>query len=354
MNQDELKAKKLFNPEADTSFSNRKMIGGESTNLMLLSNNKYNWSFKLYKTMMGNFWIPEEVSLSQDKLQYKELTSDEKDSFDRIISFLVFLDSIQTVNLPNINEFVTMPEVNLLLSIQTYQEAIHSQSYGYILESIVGAERTKSIYDIALTDPFLLKRNKYIADYYQEFVDHQSKRGFVKVCMANYILEGIYFYAGFSFFYNLARYGKMTGTGTEIKYINRDELTHVALFQNMFKELRSENQSIFTDEFENELRNMMKEAVEHEIEWAEYAIGDRIQGLNVSLIDKYIKYLSNFRLDKIGLIPIYPDITEDPLPFINQFTNFNQTKTDFFEEKVINYSKSGSDLKLDDLDDMDL
>jgi ribonucleoside-diphosphate reductase beta chain len=349
-----LQQKPLFNPQADTSFDKRKLIGGETTNLMMLSNNKYKWSYPLYKTMMQNFWIPEEISLGQDKMHYEKMDDTERETFNKIISFLVFLDSLQTVNLPNINDYVTLPEVNLLLNIQTYQEALHSQSYGYILESIVGAEKQKEIYDIAIQDPFLLKRNKYIADCYQEFIDNQSETGFAKVMMANYILEGIYFYAGFSFFYNLARFGKLTGVGTEIKYINRDELTHLALFQNMFRELRRENPYIFSISFEEELRIMMKKAVEHEIEWAAYALGDRIQGLTMPLIGDYIKYLSNFRLDAIGLIPLYPEISQDPLPFIKQFTNFNQTKTDFFEEKVINYAKSGSDLDLDGLDDLDL
>lgn len=350
----ELQPRPLFNPKVGIDYSKGRLIGGETTNLMLLSDNKYNWSYKLYKVMMGNFWLPEEVSLGQDSMQYERLTDHERDSFDRIISFLVFLDSLQTANLPNINDYVTLPEINLLLNIQAYQEAIHSQSYGYILESVVDAERRLEIYNIALTDPHLIKRNKYIADYYQEFIDYQTDKGFTKVCMANYILEGIYFYAGFTFFYNLARMGKMTGVGTEIKYINRDEITHVALFQNIFRELRNENSYIFTPTFEAELRNMMKEAVEHEIEWAEYAIGDRIEGLNSKLIDQYIKYLSNFRLKGIGLEPIYPEIDKDPLPFIRQFTNFNQTKTDFFEEKVINYTKSSSNLNLDELDELEL
>jgi len=349
-----LTQKPLFNPTADTSYEKRMLIGGETTNLMMLSNNKYKWSYPLYKTMMQNFWIPEEISLGQDKMHYERLEHDERETFNKVISFLVFLDSLQTVNLPNINDYVTLPEVNLLLNIQTYQEALHSQSYGYILESIVGAEKQQEIYDIAIKDPFLLKRNKYIADCYQEFIDHQTEEGFAKVMMANYILEGIYFYAGFSFFYNLARFGKMTGVGTEIKYINRDELTHLALFQNMFRELKKERPHIFTKALEEELREMMRQAVEHEVEWGAYAVGDRIQGLSASLIDQYIRYLSNFRLDAIGLDPLYPEITEDPLPFIKQFTNFNQTKTDFFEEKVINYAKGGSDLDLDGLDDLDL
>ncbi|WJJ55316.1 hypothetical protein QB910_000072 [Dabrowskivirus KKP3916] len=126
------------------------------------------------------------------------------------------------------------------------------------------------------------------------------------------------------------------------------------MFQNIFRELRKENPEIFTPEFEEELRGMMRKAVENEIEWAEYCFGDRIQGLSVGLIDKYMKYLSNFRLQNIGLKPLYPEIDEDPLPFIRQFTNFNQTKTDFFEERPINYAKASDNLSLDDLDNIDL
>jgi ribonucleoside-diphosphate reductase beta chain len=133
-----------------------------------------------------------------------------------------------------------------------------------------------------------------------------------------------------------------------------DELTHLALFQNIFRELRNENPEIFTPDFEEELRELMKSAVEHEVAWAEYCIGDRVQGLSVKLIDQYIKYLSNFRLQSIGLKPLYPEIDTDPLPFIRQFTNFNQTKTDFFEEKVINYAKASDNLNLDDLDNVEL
>jgi ribonucleoside-diphosphate reductase beta chain len=349
---DILQPKKLFNPSASRDLDVRKLIGGETNNLMMLSSNKYDWSFKLYRTMMGHFWIPEEISLGQDKLQFEtQLTDNERDTFDKIISFLVFLDSLQVANLPNINDFVTLSEVNLLLTIQGYQEALHSQSYGYILETIAN-ERQQDIYAIATTDPYLVKRNQLIADYYQEFIDEQTKRGFVKVCMANYILEGLYFYAGFSFFYNLARNGKMTGVGTEIKYINRDELSHLALFQNMFRELRKEEPQLFTLGLEDELRQMMKNAVEHEIEWSRYAIGDKIQGLSTDLLGKYVKYISNQRLSRIGLAPLYPEIDQDPLPFVDQFTKFNQMKTDFFEEKVTNYVKGN--LKLDDIGEIDI
>lgn len=348
-----LKKKKLFNPNV-SNYVTRSMIGGETNNMMVLNNNKYQWSFKIYRTLMGNFWIPEEVKLNQDKIDYeKNLTDEERETFDKVISFLIYLDSLQTANLPNISDYVTLPEINLLLAIQTYQEAIHSQSYSYILESVIPAEKRMKIYDIAIKDKHLVKRNKVIADHYEEFIKNHTDKGFVRVMMANYMLEGIYFFLGFSFFYNLARNGKMTGVATEIKYINRDEFTHMAIFQGMFRELQKERPDLFTNEMKNELREMMKKAIEEEIEWGKYAIGNRIQGLNEQMMESYIKYLSNHRLSSIGLEPLYPEYTKDTMPFINQYTEFNNTKTNFFEEKVINYVKDTSQLNLDELDDLD-
>lgn len=351
-----LTEKKIFNPNVSNN-EKQMLIGGKTNNLMILSDNKYSWSFKLYKTMMGNFWIPEECSLGADKAQYDKLDDDVKDTFDKVISFLVFLDSLQTVNLDNINDFITLPEVNLLITIQQYQEALHSQSYGYILETVVPAERRKAIYDIAIQDKFLVKRNKYIADYYQEFKDNKTEEGMLYVMMANYILEGVYFYSGFSFFYNLVRsYDAMTGVATSIRFINRDELTHVVLFKNMFLELKKEKPYLFTTEVLAKLKKMMTEAVEHEIEWANYAIGDKIRGLSTDLLEKYLKYIANSRLEAIGFEAMYEGVEQNPLPFIDQFTKFNQIKTDFFEEKVQNYSKDGGNLNLENftLSDEDL
>lgn len=209
----------LFNPIKET---NRAIIGGETSGMMILSDNLYKWSGVVYNLMMGNFWKPEEIALGDDKLQYPHLSDAEKLAFNRTIAFLIFLDSLQTKNLPNISEVITLPEVNLLLTIQGYQEALHSQSYGYILESVIPAEQRRSIYDIAVENPQLVKRNEYIAGLYQDFIDNpQDTLAILKVCMANFILEGIYFYTGFAFFFNLANQGKMTGVASEISYIQR-------------------------------------------------------------------------------------------------------------------------------------
>ena len=338
----ELQRKKLFNERGDREWTKRRMIGGNTTNLIELNNIKYDWAYKMYRVMMNNFWIPEEIPLAQDAKDYKQLSEAERRSYDKILSFLIFLDSIQTANLPNINEYITASEVNLCLSVHTFQEAVHSQSYGYILESVCSPEVRDKIYNEWRDDMHLLRRNRFITDLYEQFIQNPTEQNFIKSIMANYILEGIYFYSGFSFFFALARQGKMTGTATEIKYIQRDEMAHLALFQNIFMELQKENKHLFTEELIEELRDLMKVAVSHEIQWGQYILNNKILGLSDEIIDKYIKYLSNIRLKRIGMQPLYPEITTHPMEWVEGFNDLNGAKTDFFELKVTNYSKSGT------------
>ena len=233
-----MEKKLLFNPDGIDTINTRTLIQGNSTNLFNLNNVKYTWASKLYRAMMENFWIPEKVDLTMDANDYSRLTVEERRAYDGILSFLVFLDSIQTNNVPKISEYITAPEVNLILSIQTYQEAVHSQSYAYTIESIIPSDKREKIYDFWRDDTVLYDRIRFIANIYQEFHDEPTRDNFAKVLIADYLLEAIYFYNGFNFFYMLAGRNLMLGTADIIRYINRDEMTHVVLFENMIKENR--------------------------------------------------------------------------------------------------------------------
>lgn len=332
--------KKIFN--ADGERGTQGIINGNTTNLREWNRIKYDWATNMYRTMLNNFWIPEEIALNEDVKQFPYLTNGERNAFDKIISFLNFLDSIQSENLPNLSRYITAPEVSSLLNIQAFQEEIHAQSYSYILDTVTNPITRDKIYDMWREDEELLKRNKFIANIYQKFNEDPTQENFLKSIMANYILEGIYFYSGFSFFYTLARQGKMTATSTIFKYINRDEITHLVLFQNIIKELKTENPSLFTKELETELIEMMKTGVEHEIAWGQYVTNNEILGINNELIEKYIKYLANLRLKAIGLEELYPEIDQHPMAWIETFSKINNTKTDFFEAKVVNYTKAAA------------
>ena len=347
MNNNPLEKKKIFNEFGDRGT--QQMLHGNTTNLREWNRIKYDWANLLYRTMLNNFWIPEEISLNEDVKQFPYLTDAERRAFDKIIAFLNFLDSIQSENLPNLSRYITAPEVASLLNIQTFQEEIHAQSYSYILDTVTNPVTRDKIYDEWRTDEVLLERNRFIADIYQRFNEDPSEHNIIRTIMANYILEGIYFYSGFRFFYTLARQGKMTATSTIFKYINRDEVTHLIVFQNIIKELRKERPECFTKELEEELVEMLRLGVENEIAWGQYITNDQILGLNNVLIERYIKYLGNIRLEAIGLPVLYPEIKDHPMEWIESFSNLNSTKTDFFEAKVTNYTKAAA-FDFDDLE----
>lgn len=267
MNTIKLKKNALFNPEGDTDLRHRRMIGGNTTNLNDFNNMRYKWVSDWYRQAMNNFWIPEEINLTQDTKDYPHLDQAERTAYDKILSFLVFLDSLQSNNLPTISEYITANEVNLCLHIQAFQECVHSQSYSYMLDSICSPEKRNEILYQWKTDGHLLKRNTFIGNCYNEFQESQDGFTLMKTLIANYILEGIYFYSGFMFFYNLSRNGKMSGSAQEIRYINRDENTHLWLFRNIILELKKEKPDLFTPDKVKIYEYMMREGVKQEIEW---------------------------------------------------------------------------------------
>ncbi|MFC4665177.1 ribonucleotide-diphosphate reductase subunit beta [Falsiporphyromonas endometrii] len=337
-----LTRKALFNEKGDIEVEKRRLINGNTTNLNDFNNMKYDWASAWYRQAMNNFWIPEEINMSQDIKDYRLLSSHEKNAYDKIISFLIFLDSIQTANLPYVGEYITANEVNLCLTIQAFQEAVHSQSYSYMLDTICSPEERTTILYQWKDDQHLLARNKFIGNIYNEFQVEKTPEQLLKTMVANYILEGVYFYSGFMFFYNLGRNGKMPGSVQEIRYINRDENTHLWLFRSMILELQKEEPSLFTNANKELFREMIKEGATQEMKWGEYVIGNEIEGLNVRMVNDYIMYLANLRCRQINLDSVFDGHDEEPasMKWVSQYSNANLIKTDFFEAKPSAYSKS--------------
>ena len=340
----ELKQKALFNAKGDIDVRKRRKINGKTTKHKDINNMKYQWVSDWYRQAMNNFWIPEEINLTQDIRDYRLLSEAERTAYDKILSFLVFLDSLQTANLPNIGEYITANEINLCLTIQAFQEAVHSQSYSYMLDSICSPTKRDEILYQWKFDEHLLKRNEFIGEQYNAFLEHKDSFHLMKTIMANYILEGIYFYSGFMFFYNLGRMGKMSGSAQEIRYINRDENTHLWLFRNMIIELQKEEPTLFTPEKIEVYRNMLKRGVEEEIAWGQYVLGNRIEGLTMDMVSDYIHYLGNLRAFSLNFEPLYEGFETEPeaMKWVSIYSNANNIKTDFFEAKSTAYAKSSA------------
>ena len=339
-----LKKKLLFNPEAEEDL---KIFGGETCNILDLSNIPKDCEIfhKLVDTSYANNWLPHKVSMTSDIYDYKiRMTPDEIKAYDDILSFLAFLDSIQTNNLPNIAAYCTNPHIVYALARQTWDEALHSKSYGWIFSSLMTKEKSRELYFRWKTHPLMLERNKFIAKTYQDFVDNPSELNFVKAIIANYMLEGIYFYNGFQFFHNLANRGLISGTDTQISYIQRDEIVHCTIFENIIKIAKKENPELF-EENKELFRDMFIQATEWEIKFSCDIIGDKILGMNTTSITEYAHYLCDYRLENIDEEPIY-GVTKNPYKHLekqagvqdetsNRSNNFEVTSITYKSPEVL-------------------
>ncbi|GAA7444302.1 ribonucleotide-diphosphate reductase subunit beta [Helicobacter pylori] len=332
----EVSRKKIYNPDSTESVNERKIFGGNPTSMFDLNKIKYQWADHLWKTMLANTWFAEEVSMNDDKRDYLKLSTEEKIGYDRALAQLIFMDSLQTNNLiDNVNPFITSPEINLCLVRQAYEEALHSHAYAVMVESI--SANTEEIYDMWRNDMQLKSKNDYIAQVYMELAKNPTEENILKALFANQILEGIYFYSGFSYFYTLARSGKMLGSAQMIRFIQRDEVTHLILFQNMINALRNERADLFTPKLINEVIEMFKKAVEIEALWGDYITQGKILGLTSSLIEQYIQFLADSRLSKVGIAKVYG--VQHPIKWVESFSSFNEQRSNFFEARVSNYAK---------------
>jgi ribonucleoside-diphosphate reductase beta chain len=290
--------------------------------------------------MRENFWIPERLSLVEDVTDYNNLSYDERYAYDGILSYLTFLDSVQVCNIPHLKTAVTAPEISLCLSEQISQEGMHSSSYQYIINSIIPAARRDAVYDFWRTDPTLKARCEFIASLYQNYVDSPTQENYFIALVADYILESLYFYNGFSFFYSLASRQLMSGSADIFKMINRDELSHVRLYQELIKEALQ----VFPHDLD-QVYGMFEKAVEHECEWTNHIVGDRVLGISPKSTDQYTKHLANLRLRAIGLQPLFDpeEYRKSPYTHLERFSDTKadgHTKANFFESTVTSYVQS--------------
>ena len=335
-----MERKTIYNSDSKESLNDRRIFGGNSDGMINFTKMKYQWALNLWDTMEANTWFPREVQMTGDAKDYKFLTPAEKRMYDLVLSQLIFMDSLQTNNLmDNINPYITAPEINACLSRQSYEEANHSKSYAVMVESI--SDNTDAIYDMWKNDLKLREKNNYIAEVYKDLAGNITDEKIVLALFANQILEGLYFYAGFAAMYALGKSGKMLGSSQMIRFIQRDEVTHLLLFQNMINSVRKERPELFTAELEETVRGMFRKAVELESAWGSYITQGQILGFTDAIIKQYIQYLADKRLDAVGYKPEYN--VKHPIPWVDGYASFNDQRTNFFEGNVVNYSKGSID-----------
>ncbi|WP_184665118.1 ribonucleotide-diphosphate reductase subunit beta [Texcoconibacillus texcoconensis] len=342
-----LQERKLYDVNAPNASTG--IIEGESSNVLNWDDVRFSWAYPLYKNMLANFWTPFEINMTSDVRQYETLAEHEREAYNKIIGLLAFLDSIQTDYSMHVARYLTDSSLAALMSVLSFQEVVHNQSYSYVLSSVTTKAKQDEIFEYWKHDPVLRERNDFIAEGYEKFVKNPTPQTFLESIVYDVILEGLNFYSGFAFFYNLARNQKMVSTSTMINYINRDEQLHVFLFANIFKELMREYPELDTDENHRFVQETFVRAAELEINWAHHIIGDRIEGIDMEDLEAYIKFMANKRVNELGVARPFEGYRQNPMRWIKVYEDVNSGKSDFFEQKPRQYTKVSDDNGFDEL-----
>ncbi|MEH7332099.1 ribonucleotide-diphosphate reductase subunit beta [Neobacillus drentensis] len=332
-----LKKIKLLNPEYPNKSTG--IINGKSSGLLNWNDIAYPQMYDLYQTLLSNFWKAQEINMQDDIKQWDQLSSTEQDVFLRINTQLASLDSLQTPTMTQVMDYVTDSSFKAIFAVIAQQEAVHNESYSYILSSLVPVSEQKARFNQAKKDPIVQKRNQLILDAYEQFKEKPAPQHLFQLAVNSINLEGIYFYAGFAFFYHLARQQKMLKTSTMISYIQRDEMQHAYFIAQFIRILLTENPDLNNAKNIEYVNHAIAQAVELEKEWASYILRD-IKGIDLKEYEFYTEYLANKRLRQMGLDNLFAE-RSNPMPWIHVFSDemMNGTKSDFFEQKSRTYAK---------------
>ncbi|WP_068779681.1 ribonucleotide-diphosphate reductase subunit beta [Paenibacillus sp. GM2] len=343
-----MQLQEIFNTKAPNKST--RIINGECSGIVNWDDIRMPHMYKLYKVLLLNYWIADEIPMSKDAQQFPLLEPEEQRTFKINIGLLAVLDSMQTMFVGDVKRYLTDSSLEAIAAVIAQQEVVHNQSYSYVLSSLVSDQEQKEIFEYWKHDPVLLDRNTFISEIYQNFRNEQTPQTFFEALVADLILEGIFFYSTFAFFYNLARDQKMMGTSQMISYIQRDENQHCYFFAEVFKQLLTDYPELHTPENMDYVYGTINRAVELETNWAHYTL-KQVRGIDLNELSDYIKYIANKRLKLMGLDKAYEGVDVNCMPWIKPFSDeaLNATKTDFFEAKSRNYGKVGDDNGFDDL-----
>mgnify|MGYP003322159842 FL=1 len=311
---------------------------------------KYDWAWQKYLDGSANHWMPQEINMTNDIVLWKSedgLTEDERIIVKRNLGFFSTADSLVANNLVlALYRLITNPECRQYILRQSLEEAIHTHAYQYCIESL-GMDEGE-IFNMYREVPCVARKASWGLKYTQEISDPDFKTGteetdkqLLKNLIAFYcVLEGIFFYCGFTQILSMGRRNKMTGTAEQFQYILRDESMHVNFGIDVINQIKIENPHLWDEEMKNEAAQMILEGTELEIQYARDTMPRGVLGMNASMMEEYLQFIANRRLTQIGLEEEFKGAT-NPFPWMSEIMDLRKEKN-FFETRVIEYQTGGA------------
>ena len=309
---------------------------------------KYKWAWEHYLNGCANHWMPTEVPMAKDIELWKsnDLSDAERQVIKRNLGFFCTAESLVANNITlAIYKYVTNPEARQYLLRQAFEEAIHTHTFHYIVESLNLDEGEifnmyNEVNSIHAKDKFEMNLTEQILNQDFSTETFEGKQKFLENLIGFYIImEGIFFYSGFAMILSFNRQNKMTGIGEQFQYILRDETIHLNFGIDLINGIKEENPEIWTPEFQKYTTDLIMEAVELEANYASDCLPVGILGLNGPMFKEYARHIGDRRLERIGLKAQYG--AKNPFPWMSETIDLGKEKN-FFETRVTEYQSSST------------
>ena len=311
---------------------------------------KYDWAWQKYLDGSANHWMPQEINMTNDIVLWKSedgLTEDERTIVKRNLGFFSTADSLVANNLVlALYRLITNPECRQYILRQSLEEAIHTHAYQYCIESL-GMDEGE-IFNMYREIPCVARKASWGLKYTQEISNPDFKTGteetdkqLLKNLIAfSCVLEGIFFYCGFTQILSMGRRNKMTGTAEQFQYILRDESMHVNFGIDVINQIKIENPHLWDEQMKSEAAQMILEGTELEIQYARDTMPRGVLGMNAAMMEEYLKFIANRRLTQIGLDEEFTGVS-NPFPWMSEIIDLRKEKN-FFETRVTEYQVGGA------------
>ncbi|WP_038210528.1 ribonucleotide-diphosphate reductase subunit beta [Xenophilus azovorans] len=329
--------------------ADKRIINGQ-TDVNQLVPFKYKWAWEKYLATCANHWMPQEVNMNRDIALWKDpngLTEDERRIVKRNLGFFVTADSLAANNIVlGTYRHITAPECRQFLLRQAFEEAIHTHAYQYIVESL-GLDEAE-IFNAYNEVQSIRDKDEFLIPFIDAIMDPQFHTGtpendqtlLKSLIVFACLMEGLFFYVGFTQILALGRQNKMTGAAEQYQYILRDESMHCNFGIDLINQLKLENPHLWTPEFKAEIKALFQKAVELEYRYAEDTMPRGVLGMNASMFKGYLRYIANRRATQIGLEALFPN-EENPFPWMSEMIDLKKERN-FFETRVIEYQSGGA------------
>ncbi len=327
----------------------KRIINGK-TDVNQLVPFKYKWAWDKYLAGCANHWMPQEVNMQRDIELWKNpngLTDDERRLVKRNLGFFVTADSLAANNIVlGTYRHITAPECRQYLLRQAFEEAIHTHAYQYIVESL-GLDEGE-IFNAYNEVKSIRDKDEFLIPFINTLTDPAFTTGTVEndqtllksLIVFACLMEGLFFYVGFTQILALGRQNKMMGAAEQYQYILRDESMHCNFGIDLINTIKMENPLLWTPAFREEIKALFLKAVDLEYAYAEDTMPRGVLGLNASMFKGYLRFIANRRSVQIGLEPLFPH-EENPFPWMSEMIDMKKERN-FFETRVTEYQTGGA------------